>query len=409
MTKVRGISAAAVLIGCAVLAGTPALAQKKYDSGASDTEIKIGQTVPFSGPYSVYAGIGKTEAAYLKMINDQGGINGRKLNLIQYDDAYSPPKTVEQVRKLVEGDEVLFTFQLIGSAANAAVEKYLNIKKVPQLLASTGASRFADPKDYPWTIAFNPNYQSEGRIYAKYILTNHPNAKIGILYQNDDMGRDYVAGLKSGLGTKASSMIVGEASYEVTDPTVDSQVVKLKSTGADLFFDASTPKFAAQAIRKLADLAWTPVHILDINASPISATLKPAGLDISKGIISTNYGKDPNDPQWKDDPGVKAYFAFMEKYYPEGDKLNTVNVYGYAVAELLVHILRQCGDDVSRENIMRQATNIKGFVGSLALPGISVNTSPNDYRVNKQMQMMRFNGERWDLFGPIIEDTAVVN
>jgi len=409
MTKVRGISAAAVLIGYAVLAGTPALAQKKYDSGASDTEIKIGQTVPFSGPYSVYAGIGKTEAAYLKMINDQGGINGRKLNLIQYDDAYSPPKTVEQVRKLVEGDEVLFTFQLIGSAANAAVEKYLNIKKVPQLLASTGASRFADPKDYPWTIAFNPNYQSEGRIYAKYILTNHPNAKIGILYQNDDMGRDYVAGLKSGLGTKASSMIVGEASYEVTDPTVDSQVVKLKSTGADLFFDASTPKFAAQAIRKLADLAWTPVHILDINASPISATLKPAGLDISKGIISTNYGKDPNDPQWKDDPGVKAYFAFMEKYYPEGDKLNTVNVYGYAVAELLVHILRQCGDDVSRENIMRQATNIKGFVGSLALPGISVNTSPNDYRVNKQMQMMRFNGERWDLFGPIIEDTAVVN
>jgi len=409
MTKVRRISAAAVLIGCAVLAGTPALAQKKYDSGASDTEIKIGQTVPFSGPYSVYAGIGKTEAAYLKMINDQGGINGRKLNLIQYDDAYSPPKTVEQVRKLVEGDEVLFTFQLIGSAANAAVEKYLNIKKVPQLLASTGASRFADPKDYPWTIAFNPNYQSEGRIYAKYILTNHPNAKIGILYQNDDMGRDYVAGLKSGLGTKASSMIVGEASYEVTDPTVDSQVVKLKSTGADLFFDASTPKFAAQAIRKLADLAWTPVHILDINASPISATLKPAGLDISKGIISTNYGKDPNDPQWKDDPGVKAYFAFMEKYYPEGDKLNTVNVYGYAVAELLVHILRQCGDDVSRENIMRQATNIKGFVGSLALPGISVNTSPNDYRVNKQMQMMRFNGERWDLFGPIIEDTAVVN
>jgi len=238
MTKVRRISAAAVLIGCAVLAGTPSLAQKKYDSGASDTEIKIGQTVPFSGPYSVYAGIGKTEAAYLKMINDQGGINGRKLNLIQYDDAYSPPKTVEQVRKLVEGDEVLFTFQLVGSAANAAVQKYLNSKKIPQLLASTGASRFADPKNYPWTIAVNPNYQSEERIYAKYILANHPNAKIGILYQNDDMGRDYLAGLKSGLGDKASSMIVGEVSYEVTDPTVDSQVVRLKSTGADLFFDA---------------------------------------------------------------------------------------------------------------------------------------------------------------------------
>jgi ABC-type branched-subunit amino acid transport system substrate-binding protein len=383
-----------------------ALAQKKYDTGADDSEIKIGQTVPFSGPYSVYAGIGKTEAAYLKMINDQGGINGRKLNLIQYDDAYSPPKTVEQVRKLVEGDEVLFTFQLIGSAANAAVQKYLNSKKVPQLLASTGASRFADPKNYPWTIALNPNYQSEGRIYAKYILANHPNAKIGILYQNDDMGRDYVAGLKTGLGEKASSMIVGEVSYEVADPTVDSQVVTLKSTGADLFFDASTPKFAAQAIRKLAEIGWTPVHILDINASPISATLKPAGLDISKGIISTNYGKDPNDPQWKDDPGVKAYFAFMEKYYPEGDKLNTVNVYGYSAAELLVYILRQCGDDLTRENIMRQATNIKGYVASLALPGMSVNTSATDYRINKQMQMMRFNGERWDLFGSIIEDTG---
>ena len=386
--------------------GSNAFAQKKYDTGATDTEIKIGQTLPFSGPYSVYAGIGKTEAAYLKMINDQGGINGRKLNLIQYDDAYSPPKTVEQVRKLVEGDEVLFTFQLIGSAANAAVQKYLNGKKVPQLLASTGASRFADPKNYPWTIAFNPNYQSEGRIYAKYILANHPNAKIGILYQNDDMGRDYVAGLKSGLGEKASSMIVGEASYEVADPTVDSQVVTLKSTGADLFFDASTPKFAAQAIRKLADIAWKPVHILDINASPISATLKPAGLEISKGIISTNYGKDPNDPQWKDDPGIKAYFAFMEKYYPEGDKLNTVNSYGYAAAELLVHILRQCGDDLTRENVMRQATNIKGYVPSLALPGMSLNTTANDYRINKQMQMMRFNGERWELFGTIIEDTG---
>jgi ABC-type branched-subunit amino acid transport system substrate-binding protein len=388
------------------LSVAPAAAQKKYDPGATDTEIKIGQTAPFSGPYSVYAGIGKTQAAYLKMINDQGGINGRKLNLIQYDDAYSPPKSVEQVRKLVEGDEVLFTFQLIGTAANAAVQKYLNGKKVPQLLASTGAARFNDPQNYPWTIAYNPNYVSEGRIYAKYILANHPNAKIGILYQNDDMGRDYVAGLKSGLGNKAATMIAGEASYEVSDPTVDSQVVKLKSLGVDLFYDASTPKFAAQAIKKLADLGWKPVHILDINASPVSATLKPAGLDISKGIISTNYGKDPGDPQWKDDPGVKAYFAFMDKYYPEGDKLNTVNSYGYATAELLVHILRQCGDDLTRENIMRQAASLKGFVGSLALPGMSATTSPTDYRINKQMQMMKFNGERWELFGPIIEDTG---
>ena len=399
----QSVAGTAVAIALSV---SSAHAQRKYDTGATDTEIKIGQTVPFSGPYSVYAGIGKTQAAYLKMINDQGGINGRKLNLIQYDDAYSPPKTVEQVRKLVEGDEVLFTFQVIGTAANAAVQKYLNGKKVPQLLASTGAARFTDPQNYPWTIAFNPNYVSEGRIYAKYILANHPNAKIGVLYQNDDMGRDYLAGLKSGLGEKAASMIVGEVSYEVTDPTIDSQVVKLKSLGIDLLYDASTPKFAAQAIRKVNDLNWNPVHIVDINASPVSATLKPAGLDISKGIISTNYGKDPGDPQWKDDAGVKAYFAFMDKYYPEGDKLNTVNTYGYSVAELLVQVLRQCGDDLTRENIMRQVTSLKGFVGSLSLPGMSATTSPTDYRINKQMQMMKFNGERWELFGPIIEDTG---
>jgi ABC-type branched-subunit amino acid transport system substrate-binding protein len=300
------------------LSVSPASAQKKYDTGATDTEIKIGQTVPFSGPASAYASIGKTQAAYLRMINDQGGINGRKLNLIQYDDAYSPPKTVEQVRKLVESDEVLFTFQLIGTPSNASVQKYLNTKKVPQLLAGTGASRFSDPQNAPWTIGFNPNYQTEGRIYGKYILANYPNAKIGILYQNDDLGRDYIAGLKAGLGSKAASMIVGEVSYELTDPTIDSQIVKLKSLGADLLYDASTPKFAAQAIKKVADLGWRPVHILDINASPVSATLKPAGLDISKGIISTNYGKDPGDPQWKNDAGLKAYFAFMDKYYPEG-------------------------------------------------------------------------------------------
>jgi len=399
----RLIATTAVAIA---LSASSAYAQKKYDTGATDTEIKIGQTVPFSGPASAYAGIGKTQLAYLKMINEQGGINGRKLNLIQYDDAYSPPKAVEQVRKLVEGDEVLFTFQIIGTPSNAAVQKYLNTKKVPQLLASTGASRFSDPQNAPWTIAFNPNYQSEGRIYAKYILANHPNAKIGIFYQNDDLGRDYITGLKAGLGDKAASMIVAEASYELTDPTVDSQIVKLKAAGVDLVYNASTPKFAAQAIRKIADLAWNPVHILDINASPVSATLKPAGLDISKGIISTNYGKDPGDPQWQQDAGVEAYFAFMDKYYPEGDKLNTVNSYGYATAELLVHILRQCGDDLTRENLMRQATSLKGFVGSLSLPGMSATTSPTDYRINKQMQMMKFNGERWELFGPIIEDSG---
>ncbi|KRQ12952.1 ABC-type branched-subunit amino acid transport system substrate-binding protein [Bradyrhizobium sp. USDA 4503] len=403
MRSVQLLAATALAIALSV---TSATAQKKYDIGATDTEIKIGQTVPFSGPASAYAGIGKTQAAYMKMINDQGGINGRKLNLIQYDDAYSPPKAVEQVRKLVEGDEVLFTFQIIGTPSNAAVQKYLNARKVPQLLASTGASRFSDPQNAPWTIAFNPNYQSEGRIYAKYILANHPNAKIGIFYQNDDLGRDYITGLKSGLGDKAASMIVAEVSYELTDPTVDSQIVKLKAAGVDLLYDASTPKFAAQAIRKVADLNWNPVHILDINASPVSATLKPAGLDISKGIISTNYGKDPADPQWKDDPGVKAYFAFMDKYYPEGDKLNTVNTYGYSTAELLIQVLKQCGDDLTRENLMKQVTSLKKFVPSLALPGMSITTGPNDYRINKQMQMMKFNGERWELFGPIIEDTG---
>jgi ABC-type branched-subunit amino acid transport system substrate-binding protein len=390
----------------AIALASPANAQKKYDTGASDTEIKIGQTVPFSGPASAYAGIGKTQAAYFKMINEQGGINGRRLNLIQYDDAYSPPKAVEQVRKLVEGDEVLFTFQIIGTPSNAAVQKYLNGKKVPQLLAATGASKFTDPKNFPWTMGYNPNYQSEGRIYGQYILKNHPNAKIGILYQNDDLGRDYITGLKEALGGKAATMIVAEASYELTDPTIDSQIVRLKAAGADLLYDASTPKFAAQAIKKVADLGWKPVHILDINASPISATLKPAGLDISKDIVSTAYGKDPGDPQWKDDAGMKAYFAFMDKYYPEGDKQNTVNIYGYATAELLVHILRQCGDDLTRENIMKQATSLKNATGSLSLPGMVTNTSSTDYRINKQMQMMKFNGERWELFGPIIEDAG---
>ena len=402
----RGVTLSAAMALTFAISTFPAFAQKKYDPGATDTEIKIGQTVPFSGPASAFSGTGKAAAAYVKMINEQGGINGRKLDLIQYDDAYSPSKAIEQVRKLVEGDEVLFTFQTIGTASNVAIQKYLNAKKVPQLLAVSGASRFFDPKNYPWSLGSNPSYRSEGRIYAKYILANHPNAKIGILYQNDDLGRDYVAGLKSGLGDKAATMIVGELSYEITDPTVDSQIIKLKSLGADVVYNASTPKFAAQTIKKIAELAWNPVHILDINASPVSATLRPAGLEISKGIISTAYFKDPADPQWKDDPGMKAYFAFMEKYYPDGDKLNTFNTFGYISSELLMQVLRQAGDDLSRENIMRQATNIRGFVPSLALPGMTVNTSPEDYRITKQMRLIKFNGERWEPFGPIVEDSG---
>ena len=389
------------------LSASPALAQKKYDTGATDTEIKVGQTLAFSGPASAYATIGKTQAAYIQMINDQGGINGRKINLIQYDDAYSPPKAVEQMRKLVESDEVLLTFQVLGTPSNAAVQKYLNSKKVPQLYAATGASRFTDPKNFPWTMGYNPNYFVEGRIYGQYILKNHPAAKVGILYQNDDLGKDYLNGIKAGLGDKAASMIVAEASYEVSDPTIDSQILKIKDAGADLFFSATTPKFAAQAIKKNYELNWHPIHILDINATSVGAVLQPAGLDASKGVISVNYGKDPADPSWKDDAGMKKYLDFMAKYYPDGDKGSLFNTYGYSTAQLLVYTLKQCGDDLTRENVMKQATSLKDVVLDLALPGIKLNTSPTDYRVNKQLQMEKFNGERWELFGPILEDVSV--
>jgi ABC-type branched-subunit amino acid transport system substrate-binding protein len=388
------------------LSVAPAFAQKKYGPGVTDTEIKVGQTVPFSGPASAYATIGKAQAAYMKMVNDEGGVNGRKINLIQYDDAYSPPKTVEQVRKLVESDEVLLTFQLIGTPPNAAVQKYLNARKVPQLFVATGASRFSDPKHYPWTIGFNPSYYVEGRIYGRYILRNHPDARVGVLYQNDDVGKDYLKGLKSGLGAKASKMIVAKAAYEVSDPTIDSQILKLRDAGATLLFSAATPKQAAQAIRKIFEIGWKPVHILDINATSVGAVMQPAGLEASKGIISTNYGKDPLDPQWKDDPGMKKYFAFMAKYYPEGDEDSNFNSYGYSTAQLLVQVLKQCGDDLTRANVMKQATNLKDVSLDLLLPGIRINTTPDDYRVNKQMQMMRFNGEHWELFGPVITDGA---
>ena len=402
-------AATAFVLGFAAVFATPALAQKKYDTGASDTEIKVGQTIPLSGPASAYGSIGKVQAAYIRMINEQGGINGRKINLIQYDDAYNPPKTVEQIRKLVESDEVLTTFQIIGTPPNAAVQKYLNDKKVPQLLASTGATRFTDPKNFPWTIAFNPNYQSEAHIYAKYILANYPNAKIGILYQNDDLGKDYVKGLKDGLGAKASTMIVAEKSYELSDPTVDSQMVTLKASGADLFYNITTPKFGAQAIKKAAELAWKPVQILDINATPVSQTLVPAGLENSKDIISVNYGKDPLDPQWDNDAGMKTYKAFMAKFAPAEDVNSGISTYGYSTAALLVHILKQCGDDLTRANIMKQATNIRNYVADLALPGMTISTEPDDWRINKQFQMMKFDGQRWVLFGPILTDDFKTN
>jgi len=388
------------------LSVSSASAQKKYDTGATDTEIKIGQTNPFSGPASAYATIGKTQAAYIKMINDQGGVNGRKINLIQYDDAYSPPKAVEQVRKLVESDEVLLTFQILGTPSNAAVQKYLNSKKVPQLFAATGASKFTDPKNFPWTMGFNPNYFVEGRIYGQYILKEYPNAKIGILYQNDDLGKDYLNGIKAGLGDKATKMIVAEASYEVSDPTVDSQILKIKDAGADLFFSASTPKQAAQAIKKIYEINWKPVHILDINATSVGAVMQPAGLEASKGVISVSYMKDPADPTWKDDASLKKYYDFMAKYYPDGDKNSIFNTYAYSTTQLLIVVLKQCGDDLTRDNVLKQATSLKNVQLDLALPGIVNTTTPDDYRVNKQLQMMKFNGERWEMFGPILEDAG---
>jgi ABC-type branched-subunit amino acid transport system substrate-binding protein len=399
------MTAAACALAIA-LSAQPASAQKKYDPGANDTEIKIGQTVPLSGPASAYSSIGKTQAAYIRMVNEAGGIKGRKINLIQYDDAYSPPKTVEQVRKLVESDEVLATFQIIGTAPNAAVQKYLNAKKVPQLFAATGAARFTDPKAYPWTMGFNPSYFVEGRIYGQFILKEHPNAKVGVLYQNDDLGKDYLAGIKAGLGDKAAKMIVAESSYELSEPTIDSQILKIRDSGADLLFSAATPKQAAQAIKKLAEIGWRPVHIIDINAGSIGAVLKPAGLEASKGVISVGYVKEPDDPQWKDDPGNQRYLAFMKKYYPEGDYNSSFNVYGYITAQLLVHVLTACGDNLTRDNVMYQATHLDRVPLDMLLPGISVTTSPTDYRVNKQFQMATFDGEKWARFGDIITDAA---
>jgi branched-chain amino acid transport system substrate-binding protein len=401
-TRTRALRAAIAI--AAILAATVSFAQsRKYDPGASDTEIRIGQTMPYSGPLSSASVIGKTEAAYFRMINARGGINGRKINLISYDDASTPPKTVEQVRKLIEGDEVLFTFQTLGNASNIAVQKYLNDRKIPQLFVAGRATRFEDPASFPWTMGFVPNLRTEIRIYARFILDNHPNAKIGLLFQNDEAGRDYVVGLKEALGAKAA-MLVAEAAYEPADPTVDSQVVLLKAAGVDLLINMAAPKFAAQLIRKAAELNWKPVHLLGVGGSSIDATLVPAGLDNSKGLISASSFKEAGDPTWADDEGMKKWVAFMDAYYPEGDRKSIFTTYAYSVAELLVQVLRQCGDDISRANIMRQATNLKAVKLDLLLPGLAVNTSPTDYRVVKEFRMMRFTGERWEPFGPMVTD-----
>jgi len=379
-----------------------ALAQKKYDTGATDTEIKIGNIMPYSGPASAYGVIGKTEAAYFKKINDAGGINGRKINFISYDDGYSPPKTVEQARKLVESDEVLFIFNSLGTPPNTAIHKYMNAKKVPQLFVATGATKWNDPKDFPWTMGWQPSYQSEARIYAKYILREKPNAKIAVLYQNDDYGKDYLKGLKDGLGAKASSMIVAEESFETTEPTIDNHVVKLKSTGADIFFNVTTPKFAAQAIKKVAEIDWKPLHILNNVSASVGSVIKPAGFENAQGIVSAAYLKDVSDPQWENDAGMKEFLNFLAKDFPEGNKLDGSVEVGFAVAQTMVQVLKQCGDNLTRENIMKQAANLKDFRTEVLLPGIRINTSPTSFAPISSLQLMQFKGERWVLFGDII-------
>jgi branched-chain amino acid transport system substrate-binding protein len=389
-----------LIVAAGALGATPAPAQQRYDPGASDGEIKVGNIMPYSGPLSAYAIIGKTQAAYFKKINAEGGINGRKIAFVSYDDGFSPPKTVEQARKLVESDEVLFIFQSLGTPTNLAIEKYLNGKKMPQLFVATGATRFGDPKNFPWTMGWQPTYQTEGRIYAKYLLQNHPDGKIGILYQNDDSGKDYLKGLKDGLAGKMT--IVAEAPYEVTDPTIDSQIVNLKTAGADVFFNEASPKFAAQAIRKAAELNWKPVQLLASISNSIGSVLKPAGLENAKGILSTSYLKDPTDPIWKGDAAVAEWEAFMREYYPEGDRTSTFTVYGYLTAQTLVQVLKQCGDELTRENVMKQAASLKDLRLALLLPGIVINTGPDDYYPIEQMQMSRFDGEHSVLFGPVI-------
>jgi len=383
----------------ACLAGSAA-AQKAYDTGASDTEIRIGNIMPYSGPASAYGTIGKTLAAYFNKINAEGGINGRKVTFVTYDDGYAPPKTVEQARRLVENDDVLLILNSLGTAHNTAIQKYMNGKKVPQLFVATGATKFGDPKNFAYTMGWQPNYQSEGRIFAQYIMKEHPQGKIGILFQNDDYGKDYVKGLKDGLNGKMT--IVAELPYEATDPTVDSQMINLKASGADIFYNVTTPKFAAQAIKKAADIGWKPVHLLNSVSASVGAVLRPAGVENAQGILTTAYLKDPTDPTWDNDPGKKEWLAFMEKYYPDGDRSSSFTVYGHLVAQTMVQVLKQCGDNLTRANVMKQAATLKDVEFGMFLPGVKLNTGATDFFPIEQMQMARFNGESFQPFGPVL-------
>jgi branched-chain amino acid transport system substrate-binding protein len=389
-------------IAAVMLLAAPALAQKKYAPGVSDTEIRIGQTMPYSGPASAYGAVGRAEAAYFTMLNEEGGVNGRRITLLSLDDGYSPPKTFEQTRRLVEQENVAFIFSSLGTPTGVVVHKYLNEKKVPQLFQSSGATFWGDPEHFPWSMGWQPNYQTEGAIYGRYLLRVKPNARVAVLYQNDDAGRDYVAGFKAGLGAAAAQrMIIAVATYETTDPTLESQIVALQGSGADVLFDNSTPKFAAQAIRKVYDVGWHPLHFLMSVASSVSAVLEPAGFDKSQDLVSATYLKDPNDPQWKDDPAYKDWLAFMQRYDPEGNLGDNFNVSGYALAQTVVQVLKQCGDDLSRENIMRQAANLDLELPML-LPGIKVRTSPNNFYPVQRMRLARFEGKQWTLFGEVL-------
>ena len=372
-----------------------ALAQKEYDPGVSDTEIKIGQTMPYSGPPSSYGTIGRAEAAYFKKVNDEGGVNGRKIVFLSLDDGYSPPKTVEATRRLVEQDQVLLMFGSLGTATNTAVHAYLNGRKVPQLFISTGASKWNDPQNRPWTMGFQPNYYDEAQIYVKYILQTKPNARIGILYQNDDYGKDYLKGVKDGLGEKSAKMLVAELTYEVTDATVDSQIVQMQGMGVDVLIDATSPKFAAQAIHKAYDIGWKPLHFLNNTSVSVGSVLTPAGLEKSIGLVTGRYYKDPTDARWDGDPGMIAWRAFMKTCYPEGSLIDSPNLAGYAQARTLVQVLKQCGDNLTRENVMKQAASLRDFGTGVILPGITLNTSTSDFAPIKAIQLARFDGKSW--------------
>ena len=407
MNRNRTIAKKLAIVSLIAFAGvahtSSAWADKKYGPGVTDTEIKIGNTAPYSGPVSAFGSIAKTQAAYFKKINDEGGVNGRKINFISLDDAYSPPKTVEQVRKLVELEEVFALFQNVGTPPNLAIQKYTNSKKVPALFVVSTAEKIADPQNYPWTMPWSAPASLEGKIFGTWLLKEKSNAKIAVLYQNDDFGKDYLKGLKSGLGDKATAMVVAEASYEVSDPTVDSQIITLKASGADTLLAAVTPKFSAQTIRKVYDIGWRPTFILSNGGASVETSLKPAGLEKAIGLMTAYYGKT-DSATWKDDPAYQEYWAFMKKYYPEGNAEDGINTYGYAAAWAFVDLLKRCGDDLTRENLMRQATSLKNVVNPMLFPGITLNTSPTDYHPIEQMQMMRFDGTKWVRFGEILSN-----